>query len=398
MASQDQAIGFGEGFANERDRLRRTNIEDQRLQDEQSELAHARQRRAITEGQQDAAYAQSQEELPLRKRALETQVSSGEESLASVRRKNQNEIEDRPVLTKVRDLELKSAQGQVADAEDARARKHKEFLTQAESEGVKSLADSLDAGIDARTAESRFNTQGTWKIKPGTLNYDPVSKKVAFQGAGGQQFNGTLPQMRTLFGGGSGKAALIKGDRDTVFYDDKGNPVGAAAAGGNGLRKQSPFNRETVQQDAAKHVEDAYKNSWNTEAKAFTFSDVNDTERASKGRAYAQLVVDDFLKDNIEVPAAVAGDIALKASRHVVSPAEAEKKATDELTKAGRKPSENQKWVQDRAAQIVRVGNNLAGQELANGKREYQRQLNAQDKSNSKDGNRPPLSSFQQSE
>jgi hypothetical protein len=336
----------------------------------------------VTEGRDDEAHARNLEELPLRRRALTTQVEASEESLANTRKIAKQADEDRPREVAEQGLRQQQLQGQVADSNDARRRRNKDFAAQAEAEGIKMLSESLEAGVDARAIESRFNQQGAWKIKPGTLTYDAASKKVSFQGAGGQQFNGDLKQLRALFGAGGGKAPLIKGDTDTVFYDENGQAV-TRPGGGGGNGKITQPTKLSIQDKAAEQVEKAYKHSWNPEAKVFTFGNANDTDRAIYGGSQAQVLVSEFLDEGVDIPPAVAGDIALKASRAVVSAEEAKTAAEDELKNAvpPRNPEEHADWVTERAKQIQDNSYIKAGQALKDAKIEYKNSLKKKEKS-----------------
>lgn len=376
MASPNAGLAFVQGFRGAQDDVRTRKRQDEQDALQKSELQHAQQRRAITEGRQDTAYNQSQQDR------ADQQISLRE----------------------------------------ADAAKRKSMLAQAETEGVRMLADSLDAGVDPTAIEQRFNAQGEWKIAPGTLKYDKATKQVSFTGASGQ----TLPpmttdQLRTIFNAQSAaeKPVVVSKDarlatpggkvlldaqaeapkfeqedptKDVVQYVNgkrtvirKGVPKPEDAGG----RKVSPFNPEGHAKEAVDIANTAFKTKWNAETGSYVLDNPDDSER----QAFAAKLITNWMSqqgaDAANFGAGEVGELGFRASKARMTNAEAgaaAKKAGYQIGSPG----------YDKAvAKLIRDSDVKAAQIWNEGIQSIQAEREAEQQAEQEEGGRPPLSSFQ---
>lgn len=316
MAAADKATGFLRGFQAARNDVRQRKQEDQDRALKQSELAHAQSRRAITESRADTQWEQGQAD----------------------RTRQQSELQA------------------------AEQQKQAAVLKQAEQEGVRTLADSLDAGLDPAIIEQRFNSSGDWKIAPGTLKYDPTTKNLEFTGSGGQRFRGTTQQLRAMYGQTPepGKPIeLNKGSRlvdstGKVLVDTPAEPPsleqvdttkdlyeirdgkrtlvkkGVPAAGsssGSSSRNVSAFNPESHAKEAVDIANTAFKTKWNADTQSYVFDNPDDSER----QAYAADLITSWMAqkgaESQNYGAGEIGNLGFKASKALMTSGEAETKA-----------------------------------------------------------------------
>lgn len=372
MAAVDKAQGFVRGAMGALSDVRQRKREDEDRAFQQSELQYAQQRRGVVDQRQDLQFRQGQED----------------------RARQQS------------DLQLAEQQKRAA------------MLRQAEQEGVRTLADSLDAGLDPAVIEQRFNASGEWKIAPGSLKYDKGTKQIAFAGPGGQQFTGTTDQLRALFGQAQepGKPIVVSKDSrlattggkvllDAVPDDPKYDEVdptkdvyktvngvrtlvkkGVPKADDAGGRKTSPYNPESHAQDAVKTVRDSYRKK-KDELGNFVFENPEDSERQPYAEALATRFFAEKGAEGAGFGAGEIGELAFKASKVKLTDAEAGEKAA----KAGH--AEGSPGYNREKARLLRDSDTKAAQVWKEGIEAIEAKREAQEQQ--ENGGKPPLSSFQ---
>lgn len=231
---------------------------------------------------------------------------------------------------------------------------HQQLAHQAQQEGLTTLIDSVNAGADPRQIEQEMNSQGQWKIQPGSLQYDNTpgpDRRVTFTGAGGQQFNGTLGQLQALFGQPTNKKDLIAvapgaslynpntnspvftnpkpsdgskqyltaGKNQRVYQldangqvvrDANGNPkmvIAAEPGSEDGDRKIAPYNPEGHAQQAVQAMNTGFKTHWDAQKQSFVLDNPDDSERQLYG---ADLITSFMAKKGLDGQNYGAGEIA----------------------------------------------------------------------------------------
>ncbi len=272
-----------------------------------------------------------------------------------------------------------------ASMQDTLDQHRKAFNDQAQQEGLHTMVDSIQAGVDPATIEQRMNSQGQWKIQPGTLQYagDPgPNQQVSFVGQGGTPFKGTVGQLQALFGtqpakkdlinvpsGGAvidpatgkpiyvnpkedskqGKNYLTAGKNQRVYQLDDNGQIVRDAHGqpkmvinalpgeddGTDGRKISPYNPEGHAEQAVKHLNEGFKTKWNADTKSYVLDNPDDSERQLYG---ADLVTGFLTKKGADGQNYGAGELAnaaFKAAKTRLTAAEAQGQVTKSGVKKG---------------------------------------------------------------
>lgn len=360
MAGSDSSLGFARGFSAELDKGVADRKQAATESQQQSDLAYARQRRLVTDTQKDQAFAQDQNISAVQQQQNTTDFN--------------NRQTDR--------------EASLAAAKQGQAKQQAFDATEAEKQGVKMLATSLNDNADPRQVEDRFNATagatGTWKIQTGSLQHDQKTGEVSFIGAGGTPYHGSTKAILDLFSvspplktakdyisapaknrvldAATGKTVLEPSDTGTDENGDAITPDG---------RKISAYNPQTHQAAAAAIVDKAYRNTWNPDAKTFTIGSADDSDRATFGGALAEQGVAQLAPSGPDFfGAGEVGEAALRASKLALSHGEAESQATKELTagvpadQAQAKAKLNQQWIAQRAQQIYQDGRVKASQQF----------------------------------
>lgn len=355
------AVGLASGIRQGLRNYRQDKLEDE----DRAVAAEERQRRRSREdaaGLREATRfdrEQKQWEQQDEDRSRKIADEMDEDSLAiadrahdlKIRNRDEQEHEqDRAHTLKTRDFSLRESQKAAARQDHLWARNQQEASNRMRQEGMEDLLNALEKGVDPRLIEQEFNARGEFKVKPGSLQYDPATGNLSLTGPDGGQFNGPIDQLRSLF---VKQAAPVKlGANDRLVNPKTGAEVAApSSSSSNGVTK---WNRQTASNRAADVVREGLGLKYDNDLQQFMIPE-GMSEKVSYGASLAGQVTREFGE---RISPEEAGEIALQVMKYVPS-------TKDARAQAQQRGKVSEAEIAEEAARIMRRARIRAAQELA---------------------------------
>lgn len=367
MASAYFGVGAVQGLQRGLEDNRQKKIQDDELAERRLDRAEARQDRQL--GRQRAAtqdsrateqYNQEQSERPLRLRSLEASVTGqetnaklGKVNLETAETNQANAKEDRPrqlarqqVADDTAKFRLQSDKSEEKRRQTTFERTEKEAVKQAQEEGFVEFLDSLEAGADPNYALSRYNSQGKFGIRPGTLKYDKATGALSFVHSDGKKvenFDGTINQLRSIPGLARKPAQVTKiGEGDRLIRTDR--VTGATtdvtpkpAAGGAGAGGK--FNRQTFIKQAEDRVGEILGGKFDEGTQSFRYDELT-RDRGNVGTAFVGRIARTLEEAGVQAEPGEVASMAATATRKIIGATDAKKAVLEDPKFKGAKPTE----------------------------------------------------------
>lgn len=402
------AVGFGEGLRNAR--RRKLEDEDRAVATEERARRREREDSAATRdaARFDRERAQWSQQDADRDRKVADEMDQDSLAIADraheLKTRKRDELEhdqDRTHTLATRELGLSETKKAIGRKDHEWAQSQQAASAKMREEGMERLLDALDKGVDPQLIEQEFNASGQFKIKPGSLQYDPATGNVKLTGPGGGQYDGPIDQLRALF---TQPAPLVKLDENDRLVDPRSRKevIGPASGGGRSITGVTKWNRQQASDKAADAVRNGLGLKYDNDLQQFMIPE-GMSEKVSYGASLAGQVTREFGE---RISPEEAGDIALQVMRLVPSAQQARQQAQQ-------KGKVKEDEIADEAARIMRAGRIRAAQELATLMQDKETELQQREQMQDENGlngasppspaaqpaatgSRPPLDSFNQ--
>jgi hypothetical protein len=381
-------------------------IRDRKIEDEDRQIAlQDRSRRVAREdelmGQQRTRFDREQEEWRLSdvdrmQRDAEHIEDRAHDRKLRLRDETEHD-QDRVHDVAARDLSLSEARKQAKRGDYLWARSQEDAAKKMREEGLHDLLTALERGADPAQAEQAFNSSGELKIVPGSLRYDPESRRLQFRGPQGNQFDGSIDQLKAIFVPPAAPIKLGENDRliDPVTRKEVVPPTKRPGRGDDTTK----WNRQTASDKAADVVRQGLGLKYDSALQQWSIPE-GMSEKVSYGSSLAGQVTREF---GSRISAEEAGDIALQVAKSVPTLAEAEQMARQRLAAGGGTPSATD--LTQVTNEIMRAARVRAAQKLEQLMQDKEIELEQREQQEEEGGEasarpqkpageRPPLSSF----
>jgi hypothetical protein len=373
MVSPYVAVGAARGLEDARRRIRAERQQDEDRTEQKTELQYMRDRRGVVDAREDDEYQHNVSQRPLRERALNAQVTSAETTAEGAKTELGWRKEDRPQQVESNRLGLEAAKADFEHAKTSRVRQNEEqdmrikkIRQDLQEEGLDRMLDALEGGAAPEYAVKLFNSQGKNGIRPGTLNYDKQTGAVSFTGRDGEQFNGTVSQLRSLLPAHmrTTPRKLTKVTQGGALYDELSGqwitpPAGKGLmSGGRGVQKLSPFNPQKHGKDTRDLVIQGLGGEWDNQLQKFKIPQ-GMGEKISYGTSLADQVVRLSEEEGMQLGPGEVANVVNSVMRNVRTTGEAMRAAKSELG-----DNTDETSIQTRAQEIVNDSKIKAAQAL----------------------------------